>query len=192
MKKYLHNLRFVFTLFLCVFASLRANSQQCEYTKAYFGADFGVSVPSKIYQEQYKTHGLRIRSYQMAMKAGIRFIPYNNCDAGNKYLVEFEARGDRWQNGQVEGTFITLAGGIERWIGDKGYVHLLAGLSVPVIDSVGFSQSIRPYAALRIGRGQLYVQPVIMPRINQKSFRPTMIDLTIGFKAFSYAGVRFK
>lgn len=181
-------------LTLCLFACLPLClfAQQCEYTKAYFGADFGVSVPTKIYQDKYKTDGLRIRSFQMAMKAGIRFIPYNNCDAGNKYLLEIETRGDRWQNGQLEGTFITLAGGIERWIGDKGYVNVLAGFSLPLIDSIGVDQSIRPYAALRIGHGQLYLQPVIMPRINKNSFRPTMIYLTVGFKAFAYAGVRYK
>jgi hypothetical protein len=157
-----------------------------EYNEWYFGADFGVSVPTKILKTDYKVNGIRISDFQMAIKAGLRMIPLGNEESGLKYLIEFEARSDNWHNQSLAGTFLTVAGGTEMWFGEKGYFNVLIGASIL------YQETPRPYFSLRIGNGQCYFQPVIIPKVAKSGYLPTMIYLTLGFKSFSYAGVKYK
>ena len=121
----------------------------------------------------------------MAWKGGVRIIPIGNEESGLKYLIEAEIRSDNWDKITLQGMFFTIAGGAETWIGEKGYVNVLLGASIL------YNETPRPYFSLRIGHGIKYIQPVIIPKV-ANGFLPTMMYLTIGFKSFSYSGVRYK
>jgi len=179
-------------ILITAFIAFNANAQYCDFIKSYFGADFGISLQSKSQNESSKENGLHAQSIAMAVKGGIRIIPMRSCDKGLKYLAEAEIRSDNWQDFLRRGTSASVLGGVEKWFGQKGYINILAGINVPFSDSVSFIKGLRPYTALRIGHGQFYLQPIYIPRIYSKSSKPSMIYFTIGFKNFSYAGVRYK
>lgn len=178
-----------FILVMLSILNISVYGQKVDYINTYFGADFGVSIPIKIQNEGYKTNGLRLSDFEMAIKAGLRIIPLGNETTGAKYILELEARSDNWQDFTTYGAFITAAGGIELWIGKKGYLNVLTGIT----------NLDRFYISARLGLGQFYIQPVLISQkisnqINtpKNPVYPAMLYATIGFKAFSYDGVRYK
>ena len=179
------------TLITAIIA-FHASAQSCDSVRSYFGADVGITIPTTFQTTSSKENGLYIQSFGIAVKGGVRIIPVRNCNKQLKYLAEGEIRSNNWQDFMHKGTSASLIGGLEKWMGKKGYLNILMGINAPFTDSICFTKRIRPYTSLRIGYRQFYLQPIFIPRVNSKSSVASTIYLAIGFKNFSYAGVRYK
>lgn len=180
-------------LFLC---SMACMCQECEYVKWYGGADGGTSNWIVKSQVAGKSTSVNYKNVDFAAKFGARVIPEGHCNTGLKYNFEGEWRSDFVTGGTLRGGVVSLLGGTEHYIGEKGYLNLLVGIAIVTpIETIDYKQvsDVRGNFAIRLGLGQGYLQFLYIPKFtNKPDERPSCVYLQIGFRGFTYQNVNWK